>query len=159
MKNKNKKGFTLIELLVVVAIIGILAAVGVTAFGGFQESAKKKSMQAIHASVVKVIAAELKKCTLGETTFMTGTNRSGSTYSRPCTTNTSTLASYAVQGIEQIAKDKNPWQTASWAVRRTSSWGKGYSSVYNSGKTIYVRSCWDDSCSGANRQQDSIIAE
>ena len=31
-----KKGFTLIELLVVVAIIGILAAVGVTTFSGFQ---------------------------------------------------------------------------------------------------------------------------
>ena len=35
-----KKAFTLIELLVVVAIIGILAAVGVTTFGGFQEKAK-----------------------------------------------------------------------------------------------------------------------
>ena len=38
MKNK---GFTLIELLVVVAIIGILAAVGVVSFGGFTESAKE----------------------------------------------------------------------------------------------------------------------
>jgi len=54
----NKKAFTLIELLVVVAIIGILAAVGVTAFSGFQESAKVKSMQSIHAGVVKVIASK-----------------------------------------------------------------------------------------------------
>ncbi len=37
---KNNKGFTLIELLVVVAIIGILAAVGVVAYNGYTNSAK-----------------------------------------------------------------------------------------------------------------------
>ena len=39
----KQKAFTLIELLVVVAIIGILAAVGVTTFNGFQEKAKKNT--------------------------------------------------------------------------------------------------------------------
>ena len=60
------KAFTLIELLVVVAIIGILAAVGVTTFNGFQEKAKVSTVKANFKSVVKYITVELMKCELGE---------------------------------------------------------------------------------------------
>ena len=38
---RDNKAFTLIELLVVVAIIGILAAVGVVAYNGYTASAKE----------------------------------------------------------------------------------------------------------------------
>ena len=55
----NKKGFTLIELLVVVAIIGILAAVGVTTFNGFQEKAKIAAVKSNHKSATKFIQAEI----------------------------------------------------------------------------------------------------
>lgn len=70
MKKQNNKGFTLIELLVVVAIIGILAAVGVVAYSGYTSSAKKAGTKSNHASVVKYVAAELKKCELGDTSVM-----------------------------------------------------------------------------------------
>jgi prepilin-type N-terminal cleavage/methylation domain-containing protein len=66
MKFKDNIGFTLIELLVVVAIIGILAAIGITQFGGFTESAKKNAVKSIHKSTVKFIQAEIAKCSLGQ---------------------------------------------------------------------------------------------
>ena len=39
---KNSKGFSLVELLVTVAIVGILASVGVAAYTGFIAAAKEK---------------------------------------------------------------------------------------------------------------------
>ena len=74
---KNNKGFTLIELLVVVAIIGTLAAVGVVAYNGYTEAARKNSSKAIHANVVKYISSELAKCGLGSVDSLFGVDQSG----------------------------------------------------------------------------------
>ena len=68
----KQKGFTLIELLVVVAIIGILAAVGVTAYSGYTSSAKIAAAKANQKSVLKWIAAEAQKCQLGIDMIMNG---------------------------------------------------------------------------------------
>ena len=48
-------GFTLIELLVVVAIIGILAAVGVVAYNGYTKSAKQNAAKSNHKLVIKFV--------------------------------------------------------------------------------------------------------
>ena len=61
------KGFTLIELLVVVAIIGILAAIGVATFGGFQGASKANATKANHKEFINYASSLLMKCHMGET--------------------------------------------------------------------------------------------
>ena len=68
----NRKAFTLIELLVVVAIIGILAAVGVVAYNGYTSAAKKAAAHANFKMVIKYMVAENTKCELGEEKVMDG---------------------------------------------------------------------------------------
>jgi type IV pilus assembly protein PilA len=59
MKNK---AFTLIELLVVVAIIGILAGVGLVGYSEFTNLSKENKTKSNHNIFVKFINAQLLKC-------------------------------------------------------------------------------------------------
>ena len=60
-----KKGFTLVELLVVVAILGILAAVGIVSYNGYIEKSKVNIVKTNLDNAMKYIETELMKCELG----------------------------------------------------------------------------------------------
>lgn len=59
MKTTLQKGFSLVELLVVVAIIGVLAGVGVVGYQSYTDSAKKSVAEANYNSVKRFVETEL----------------------------------------------------------------------------------------------------
>ena len=146
MKKKNK-GFTLIELLVVVAIIGILAAVGVVAYNGYTSSAKTNATKTMHSQAVKYISAEIQKCSLGESKFM------GTDQDCPAT------AAKAVTGAKNTMTDKNPFSTADNAVVSSSSFVAGQVSLSSSGSTVTVKTCTKSGCGSSDQLTATITVD
>ena len=98
----KQKGFTLIELLVVVAIIGILAAVGVTTFSGFQEKAKISATKANHKILLKSIAAKFQQCSISNSIEY---NINGAKQTVSCSISAYT---HLINAANEIGA-KNPW--------------------------------------------------
>ena len=129
-------GITLIELLVVVAIIGILAAVGVVAYNGYTDSARVNATKTIYKQVHKYILFELKKCLIGETTAMnnnlTCLNRTGSS---------------VIRAAEKSLKNfKNPYDSAESAVILGDQYVKGKVYITSSNQNVILHVCFKDSC-------------
>jgi len=142
MKKNNKKGFTLIELLVVVAIIGILASVGVVAYGGYTASAKKGASKSNFNSVTKWTRNEVQKCNIGEVSAME-TQLTCSEADDASKVATAVVASQTAS----TAKMKNPYKSGVNSVSGTTVSGtctgtnRGKIGVTGQGTTLTVTSC------------------
>ena len=142
---KNNKGFTLIELLVVVAIIGILAAVGTVAYQGYISTANKTATKSNHASTVKYIAAELAKCSIGETNAMDD----NLTCSERDTSGGGKVTDAAVLALGDF---KNSYDAAVKAVQKvgtTAGDTKGVTHVADDGLVVTITTCTHEDDAGA----------
>ena len=144
----RSNGFTLIELLVVVAIIGILAAVGVVAYNGYTAAAKANATKTMHAQTVKYISAEIQKCSLGESKFM-GTNQ-----------NCPATAAKAVTGAVATMTDKNPYETANAAIVSSTAYKTGQVSITaTNATTVTVKTCTKTGCATADQMTATITVD
>ena len=155
---KNNKGFTLIELLVVVAIIGILAAVGVVAYNGYTKNAKINATKSNHASVIKYIAAELQKCNMGMEKAMDD----NLTCANKGTENTVRNAT-----VTAMAKFKNAYATGSAAIVSAyvtptgadAPKKEGFTLLADNGKVVTITTCLTDACATADKLEETVDIE
>ena len=150
MKNR---GFTLIELLVVVAIIGILAAVGVVAYNGYTNAAKINAAKSNHSQVVKYLMGELMKCELGEEKIFNGAQN--------CSSNTSGSSARATADVMN-SKMKNAIQpnnitsvADNGAV--TSNSNIGIVILKAKGSMINVSLCFKTNCSNLSNRVEKDV--
>lgn len=155
LKN-NQAGFTLIELLVTVAIIGVLSAVGIPAYQGYQANAKVTSTKENHNRIKSFIASELTKCTTGTSANLTLKSATGSNANVACTSN---ATQFATAFVNHFTGDgwKNPYASSESAAVAGTSFVKGKTAIAASGSNIELKTKPDDTTTA--QISSSILVE
>ncbi len=171
----RRNGFTLIELLVVVAIIGILAAVGVVAYNGYTKAAKINAVKHNFSQMVKFISSNYTKCDIGEPVMLNDQSGVSKDVTSGFCNNSPLGACYELIAHFKSLKWKNPYtdyyiknEVDSEYVLHCSNSGypstqlaqrAGYifiTNVSGAPKTMRLEMYWDNDFSGKVSRQDII---
>ena len=106
--SKLQKGFSLVELLVVVAIIGVLAGVGIVGYDSYVESTKRKVFDQNVKTIIRAVDFEYTLVANGLDSAMNEINIDGTSTGDKISA--STTCGQFVYSVKEHFKDfKNPW--------------------------------------------------
>ena len=156
---KSKKGFTLIELLVVVAIIGILAAVGIPIFQGFMATAKINASTENHSRARDMMSAYFAKCSTGTATIALKVNSTTTSTDVACNSSMSSFADYWSKHFNNDGW-QNPYSKGSTFAKKASGAGAlGEMRFYFSGTSLTINTNVGDEDGKSKSLTASIMKE
>ena len=156
-----KKGFTLIELLIVVAIIGILAGVGIPMYNGYMTKAKIETTKANHVAIKSWIAASFMNCDIGSKVDIDGYRVIPLPGWRElsCLNNAGNHYYYFYQYFNDYLEFNNPYDDSADAVYKSSSSSPrlGSTNIYGKGNTMYIHTNIGNESGGNVYLSDSLV--
>ncbi len=170
----NQKAFTLIELLVVVAIIGILAAVGVVAYNGYTSAAKVSVVKNNYKAVHKKILLQIQECEINGSVKLMRKPNDHTYYNRDCalTNNHQLYMIDLIYHMNNSGNPKNPYGDQSGGgigtddayvrthyTNATQDHIIGFVTVYTKGSNMVIlHACFQTPCSKSSNRLYNEIA-
>ena len=171
----NRKAFTLIELLVVVAIIGILAAVGVVDYNGYTSAAKVSVVKNNYNAVYKKILLQIQECEINGSVELMKLPKNTTKYKVDCasTSNHNLYMHYIINHMNNSGNPKNPYGDQSQGgigtddayvrshyTNATQDHIIGFVTVYTKGPNMVIlHACFQLPCGPPNKTSNRLYNE
>jgi len=155
---KSKKGFTLIELMVVVAIIGVLALLGLRLYTGQQEKAKNAIVKANAGTVQTLIQANLADQTFSTAALAVTAIDSTNCPSGVCGNGASGMRNPYDDSASTVVAWTSPYSSGDVATGNALIAGAVYVGKISGKQEFYIQGCGETGGTAGSAGMDILSA-